>query len=84
MIAISFFHSSPKVYKPELDLQSTAGDDPYSVVWHMIVDIGSEENTSISEIVRLRPVFGGSFFKNKNQSWTQVIKLAEVNLNQIK
>ena len=62
----------------ELDVQSTAGDDPYSVGWHMIVDIGSEENTPVSEIVRLRPVFVGSFFKNKNQSWTQVIKLADV------
>jgi hypothetical protein len=33
----------------------------------MIVDIGREENMSISETIRLRPVFVGSFFKNKYQ-----------------
>jgi hypothetical protein len=32
---------------------------------------------SISQIIRLRPVFVGSFFKNKYQCW-EVIKLAEI------
>jgi hypothetical protein len=33
----------------------------------MIVEIGREEDISISEIIRLRPVFVGSFFTNKYQ-----------------
>lgn len=33
----------------------------------MIVEIGREEDISISEIIRLTPVFVGSFFTNKYQ-----------------
>lgn len=62
--AVKIFRS--KKLKLTLIAQSIAGM-MLTLLVDMIIDIRREENMSISEIICLRPVSVGSFFKNKYQ-----------------
>lgn len=60
--AVKIFRS--KELKLSLIAQSIAGM-MLTLLVDMIIDIRREENMSISEIIRLRPVFVGSFFQKQ-------------------